>query len=70
MDGSRMRGKHLNTLIHLVILKDGQVLLYQVPPLSKRGLLLALAGTKEAPLGMMRTKVLVFKQYILISRLN
>ena len=40
--------------------KDGQLLLYRVALLSEKGLLLALQGTKGAPIGMMRAKALSF----------
>ena len=44
--------------VFIAYVQDGQLLLYQVPPLAKRGLLLALAGKKDAPIGMMRQKVI------------
>ena len=37
--------------------QNGRLLLYQIPSLSATGLLLALSGTKDAHVGMMRTKV-------------
>ena len=61
MDVSGVRGQFMPPPSPLDVvglnLQDGQLLLYRVPPLSENGLLLALQGTKDAPIGMMRAKV-------------